>query len=171
MMTVREYLRQMNASPEERKEALAWVLEGNDFMTNRDGLADEFGYPMYYISASRAMEEICAQFVAMIPEELAEELSWQNPRPDDLVKDCSLLHADPRHGLTPSPQNGLGSSLCRAEETREEVQLFVRTLKWRFSPGANIAVPRSPFRHIITFFSCYKKSYTIKGTERGTGYC
>lgn len=87
MITVKEYLRQMNASPEERKEVLAWVREGNDFMTNGDGLADEFGYPMDYISASRAMEEICAHFAAMTPEELAEELSWQNPGPDDLLLD------------------------------------------------------------------------------------
>jgi len=86
-VTVREYLRQMNASPEERKEVLEWVREGNDFMTNVDSLADEFGYPMDYISASRAMEEICAHFAAMTPEELAEELSWQYPSPDDLLLD------------------------------------------------------------------------------------
>lgn len=87
MMTVREYLRQMNASPEERKEVLVGARESNDFMINGDGLADEFGYPVDYISVSCAMEDICAQFTAMIPEELAEELSWQNPSPDDFVKD------------------------------------------------------------------------------------
>ena len=87
MTTVKEYLRQMNASPEECKEVLAWVGEGNDFMTNGDGLANEYGYPMDYISASRAMEEICQQYASMSPEELAEALSWQNPNPEDLVLD------------------------------------------------------------------------------------
>ena len=83
MMTVKEYLCQMNASPEERKEVLAWVSEGNDFMTNGDDLADEFRYPKDYISASRAMEEICAHFASMIPEELAEDLSTQHHGQDD----------------------------------------------------------------------------------------
>lgn len=44
MLTVRDYLRQMNASPEKREEVLEWVRESYDFTTNGDGLADEFGY-------------------------------------------------------------------------------------------------------------------------------
>ena len=81
------YLRKMNATPEERKEVMAWVRDGNDFMTNGDYIYDEFGHPADYITASRAMDEICAHFAAMTPEELAEEFYWRHPSPDDLVKD------------------------------------------------------------------------------------
>lgn len=72
-MTVKEFLRQMNATLEERKEVLAWVCDGNDFMTNGDFITDEQGMPLDYITANRAMEEICAWFAAMPPKELAEE--------------------------------------------------------------------------------------------------
>ena len=86
-MTVNEYLRKMNATPEERKEVMAWVRDGNDFMTNGDYIYDEFGHLADYITASRAMDEICAHFAAMTPEELAEEFYWRHPGPDDLLLD------------------------------------------------------------------------------------
>lgn len=76
MTRVEEYLRKMNATPEERKEVLDWVHDGNDFMTNGDYIADENGRPMDYISASRAMDEICVRLAAMTPEERAKELCW-----------------------------------------------------------------------------------------------
>ena len=85
MLNAKEYLNRMNASPEEREEVLAWGRAGHDFMTNGDGIADDSGALMDYLSASRAMAEICEVYASMTPEELEEALNWRNPDPEDLV--------------------------------------------------------------------------------------
>ena len=87
METVKEYLHQMNATPEERKEVLAWVSAGHDFMANGDNLADEHGRPMDFISASRAMEEICERYESMSQDELDEALNRQHTEENDLLPD------------------------------------------------------------------------------------
>lgn len=87
MATVKEYLRRMNATPEEQDEVLAWVLEGNDYMSNGDNLADDYGRPMDYISASRAMEAICERYENMTEDELADALNQQHLEADDLLPD------------------------------------------------------------------------------------
>lgn len=74
MTRVEEYLRKMNATPEERNELLAWIRNGNDFTTNGDYITDESGRPMDYISASRFMEDICAQYAVMGSDERAKDL-------------------------------------------------------------------------------------------------
>lgn len=87
MATVKEYLRRMNATPEEQDEVLAWVLEGNDYMSNGDNLADDYGRPMDYFSASRVMETICERYENMTEDELVEALNQQHLEADDLLPD------------------------------------------------------------------------------------
>jgi hypothetical protein len=87
MATVKEYLRRMNATPEDRDEVLAWIREGHDYMSNGDNLADEYGRPMDFISASCAMEDICERYESMTPEKLDEALHRQHTEENDLLPD------------------------------------------------------------------------------------
>ncbi len=63
-----EYIRGLDITPEECRELLVWVKDGNSVHSNHWYMADDRGCPMDYITAARVTYELAAQCAASMPD-------------------------------------------------------------------------------------------------------
>ena len=79
---IQAYLKERQATAEERREVWEWVRDGNSVYENPWQICAESGRPMDFLSGMRADREFCEMVAAMPPQERDEFLGVA-PHPGD----------------------------------------------------------------------------------------